>query len=159
LNTNEAIRKAEEKGLDLVEVAPGSSPPVCRIMDYSRYKYEQEKRARAARKKHRIFHIKEVRFKTKIEEHDYQVKLRKITEFLEHFDKVKIRVYFRGREITHPEFGNKLIERLINDVSDIAFPEKPPEQEGRFITMVLAPKTREIKRKKKEVSNAEDENE
>jgi len=136
--TQEGLRIAQERNLDLVEVAPQADPPVCRILDYSKFKYQQEKREREAKKKR--IHFKEIRFKPRIEEHDYQVKLKSLRKFLEKGDRVRIRIWFRGREMVHPEMGDNLIKRLLQDVEDIASVEKPPSREGRNIICVLFPK-------------------
>lgn len=131
---------AKEAGLDLVEVAPFANPPVCRVMDYSKYKYDQEKKEREARKKQHIVHIKEIKFGAKIDENDYQVKLRYIKSFLTKGDKVKATLMFRGREMAHQEFGRRIMDRLISDISDAGEVEKEPLMEGRILTMVLRPK-------------------
>ncbi|MFH0771228.1 MAG: translation initiation factor IF-3 [Candidatus Omnitrophota bacterium] len=136
----EGLRLAQQSGLDLVEVASQAKPPVCRIMDFSKYKYEQEKKAKEAKKKQHATHIKEIRIKPKIGDHDYQVKLNFIKKFLGHGDKVKISLIFRGREMAHPELGTRILERLSGDIADIAQIEKPPLREGRAIIMVVAPK-------------------
>lgn len=136
----EAIKRAEEAGLDLVEVAPTAVPPVCRIIDYSRYKYEQEKREKEARKKQKIVHIKEVRLGPKIGEHDYQFKLKNLEEFLKRGDKVKVTMMFRGREMSHVDLGRKILERLSSDISQIGEIEESPRQEGRFINMLIRAK-------------------
>ena len=136
----QGLKLAREAGLDLVEVAPEAEPPVCRIMDYTKYRYDQARKNREAKKKQRVVHLKEIRIKPNIEEHDYQVKLRHAREFLEKKDKVKVVLRFRGREITHKELGSRLLERLIEDVKDMAETEKPPVSEGRSVTMVLVPK-------------------
>ncbi len=140
LSTQDALKRAEEAGLDLVEVAPTAVPPVCRIMDYSKYKYEQEKREKEARKKQKIVHIKEIRLGPKIGEHDYQFKLKNLTEFLKRGDKVKISMMFRGREMAHVDLGRKLLDRLSSDISQIGEIEESPRQEGRFINMVIRAK-------------------
>jgi len=140
LPTADALKRAEEAGLDLVEVAPTAVPPVCRIMDYSKYKYEQEKREKEARKKQKIVHIKEIRLGPKIGEHDYQFKLRNLEDFLKRGDKVKISMMFRGREMAHVDLGRKILERLSSDISQIGEIEEPPRQEGRFINMVIRAK-------------------
>ncbi|MGB9662889.1 MAG: translation initiation factor IF-3 [Moorellaceae bacterium] len=137
----EALRIAQEQGLDLVEVAPQARPPVCRIMDFGKYKYEQSKREREAKKKQRIVNIKEVKLRPGIEEHDFQVKARNALRFLEDGDKVKVTVMFRGREISHPELGEKLCLRLADQVAEIASVERPPKIEGRNMVMILAPKS------------------
>lgn len=140
---NDAVRKAEEIGLDLVEVAAQALPPVCRIMDYSRYKYEQEKRQREAKKKQHIIHIKELKVKPDIEEHDYQVKLSHLRRFLERGDKTKISVVFRGREVQHMERGRVVLDRLMKDVADVGEVEEPPTTLfGRTIVMTFRPKVK-----------------
>ena len=140
MSPQEALTKARDSQFDLVEVAPMSRPPVCRIMDYSKYKYEQEKKEKEARKRQHIIKIKEVRYKPTIEEHDYQTKLGHIKEFLSKGNKVKISLRFRGREMAHAEIGRALMQRIIKDTTAIAEAEKPPLREGRFLNMVLAPK-------------------
>ena len=140
LVTPDALKKAEEAGLDLVEVAPTAVPPVCRIMDYSKYKYEQEKREKEARKKQKIVHLKEIRLGPKIGEHDYQFKLRNLEDFLKRGDKVKITMMFKGREMAHVDLGRKILERLSSDISQIGEIEESPRQEGRFINMVIRAK-------------------
>lgn len=138
--TLDALRRAQEAGLDLVEVAPTSNPPVCRIMDYSRYKYEQEKREKEARKKQKIVHLKEVRMGPKIGEHDYQFKLRNLEDFLKRGDKVKVTMMFRGREMAHQDLGRQILDRLAKDVSALGEIEEPPRLEGRIISMVIKAK-------------------
>jgi translation initiation factor IF-3 len=140
VSSQEALRMAEEQGLDLVEVAPQSNPPVCRILDYGKYKYEQSKRAKAARKKHHFMHLKEVKLRPKIEEHDFQFKLNHARKFLEAGNKVKFTVYFRGREITHKEFGNRLLDRLAEELKEIAGIERPTRLEGRNMVLTMIPK-------------------
>lgn len=136
----DALKRAEEAGLDLVEVAPTAVPPVCRIIDYSKYKYEQEKREKEARKKQRVVHIKEIRISPKIGEHDYQFKLRNLEDFLKRGDKVKITMMFKGREMAHVSIGRKVLERLSSDISAIGEIEETPRLEGRFINMVIRAK-------------------
>ncbi|MBU0683426.1 MAG: translation initiation factor IF-3 [Candidatus Omnitrophota bacterium] len=136
----DAIRIAQEKGLDLVEVAATSSPPVCRIMDYSKFKYEQKKKQKLAKKKQHVTHIKEVRFKPKIEEHDYQVKIKHIRDFLVHKDKVRISLRFRGRENAHKEFGLELLNRITQELSAIGEPESQPKTMGKTMMVTLVPK-------------------
>lgn len=136
----EGLRLAKEKNLDLVEVAPKANPPVCRIMDFSKYKYEQEKKERLARKKQKIVHIKEIKIKPNIEEHDYQTKLRHLKRFLGRGDKTKITLMFRGREMAHVDIGRNLMDKLMKDLSELAEVEKMPALEGRFIVMVMVPK-------------------
>lgn len=142
MNIQDALNKAGEAGLDLVEVAPTAVPPVCRIIDYSRYKYEQEKREKEARKKQRIVHIKEIRLGPKIGEHDYQFKVRNLEEFLKRGDKVKITMMFRGREMAHQDLGRKVLDRLASDISSIGEIEEAPRMEGRFINMLIRAKDR-----------------
>lgn len=136
----EGLRIAAERGLDLVEVAPTARPPVCRILDYGKYKYEQAKRDREARKKQKIMDIKEVRMTPKIEGHDFQVKVRNAQKFLQDGDKVKATVRFRGREIVHADIGRALLLDLADEVKDYGTIEREPRVEGRHMIMVLTPK-------------------
>ena len=136
----EALKMAESAGLDVVEVAPNVTPPVCRIMDFSRFKYEQEKKEREAKKKQHVTHLKELKVGPLIEEHDYQVKLRGLLRFLQRGDKVKITMRFRGRQMAHVDLGRNIMERLIKDASSLGEPEKLPKREGRIMTMAFAPK-------------------
>ena len=140
MSPQDALLIAREAGMDLVEVAPTSRPPVCRIMDYSKHKYDQDKKQKEARKRQHTVKLKEVRYKARIEEHDYQTKLSHIREFMEKGSKVKISLRFRGRELAHQELGGALLDRIINDISSIGEPEKRPSREGRFLNMVLIPK-------------------
>ncbi|MBI3990937.1 MAG: translation initiation factor IF-3 [Candidatus Omnitrophica bacterium] len=140
LPPSEGLRMAREKQLDLVEVAPTASPPVCRIIDYSKYKYEQERKEKESRKRQKSFHMKEVKFRPKIEEHDYQVKLHQLEKFLKKGDKVKVTMTFRGREMAHPELGRRILDRLIQDSAGFAEVEKNPIPEGNIITMVFGHK-------------------
>ena len=140
LNIVDALAAAEQRGLDLVEVAPEAQPPVCRIMDYGKFKYQQSKRAAEAKKKQAKVEIKEVKMRPKTEEHDFLFKVKNARRFLEEGNKVKVTIMFRGREVTHPEFGKRLIERIATEVADIAQAESMPSMAGRFMTMVLAPK-------------------
>ncbi|MFH1406415.1 MAG: translation initiation factor IF-3 [Candidatus Omnitrophota bacterium] len=140
VSNTEGLKKARDAGLDLVEVAPQAVPPVCRIMDYSKYKYEQEKKEREARKKQHIFHIKEIKFKPNIEEHDYKTKFFAIEKFLKRGDKVKVVMVYRGREMAHTEIGRKVINRLIEDLAPLCEVERVPTQEGRLLIMIVAPK-------------------
>ncbi len=139
----EGLRIAAEQGLDLVEVAPQAKPPVCRIMDYGKYKYEQSKRERDARKKQRVINIKEVKIRPRIENHDFQVKVKNARRFLSDGDKVKVTLMFRGREITHASLGHDLCLKFFNELEDVAVMEKQPKVEGRNMIMILAPKTQE----------------
>jgi translation initiation factor IF-3 len=136
---NEALWLAEQLDLDLVEVAPNARPPVCRLMDYGRYKYEQSVKEREARKKQTRTHIKELRMRVRIGEHDFDITRRKTREFLEDHDKVKVTIRFRGRERERPEFGRELMDRLAEEVADYGTIEQAPKLEGGSMTMVLAP--------------------
>jgi translation initiation factor IF-3 len=135
-----ALKKAEEYDLDLVEVAPQVTPPVCRIMDFAKYKYEQEKREREAKKHQKHSQLKEIRISPRIDNHDYQVKLKHAQEFLEKGHKVKIRMFFRGREVSHQEIGRKLLKRLITDVEKVGKVEKEPQMLGRSLILILGPR-------------------
>ena len=139
---NEALWLAEQLDLDLVEVAPNAKPPVCRLMDYGRYKYEQSVKEREARKKQTRTQIKELRMRVRIGEHDFDITRRKAQEFLEDHDKVKVTIRFRGRERERPEFGRDLMERLASELSDYGEVEQTPKIEGGSMTMVLAPNRR-----------------
>ena len=136
----EALGIALEKGLDLVEVAPSAQPPVCRLMDYGKFKFEQNKREKEARKKQKIISVKEVKMRPNIEEHDFQVKAKNARKFLSGGDKVKLTIMFRGREITHPELGEKLSLKFVRELTDISSVEKPPKVEGRNMVTVLIPR-------------------
>jgi len=140
LATRDALVMAQSKGLDLVEVSPTARPPVCRIMDYGKFKYEQNRRARKAKKKQHQMQLKEIKMRPKIEGHDYDFKLQHARAFLEGRDKVKFTVTFRGREIAHQDIGYKLIQRAIADLTDVATVESPPRSEGRTLNAVLMPK-------------------
>src|SRR5262250_1685718 len=135
-----AIEKAQEAGLDLVEIAPNSVPPVCKILDYGKYKYQAQKKAAEARKKQKVVEIKEIKLRPMIDDHDYQVKMRSMKRFFEDGDKVKITLRFRGREMAHQELGTKLLDRVRDDVGPIAKVEQEPKFEGRQMIMVLAPR-------------------
>lgn len=135
----EALEIAQTRNLDLVLVAPGAKPPVCRIMDYGKYRYEQQKKEKEARKKQRVINIKEVRFSPVIGDHDFNTKLRNARKFIENGDKVKASVRFRGRAITHKELGQEVLERLAEELSDIATVETKAKMEGRQMFMMLAP--------------------
>lgn len=140
VSTREAIRMSEEAGLDLVEVSPEAKPPVCRIMDYGKFKFQMSKRKAAAKKKQKQIQIKEVKLRPATEEGDYQVKQRNIVKFLEQGDKAKITVRFRGREMSHPELGMELLKRMMAELAEISTVEQFPKFEGRQIVMVLGPK-------------------
>ena len=140
LLTQDAINMAQDRDLDLVEVAPNSNPPVCRVMDYSKFKYQQSKRAQEAKKKQKIIHVKEVKFRPNTDQHDYDFKLKNALRFLGAGDKVKILVFFRGREIVHRENGHKLLGRVTETLADMAVIEQQAKQEGKTLCMIFAPK-------------------
>ena len=133
---------AEEAGLDLVEISPNATPPVCKIMDYGKYKYEQQKREAEARKKQKIIEVKEVKFRPNTDTHDYDVKMRNVLKFLEKGDKVKVTLRFRGREMAHQDLGRELLNRVAEDVKDVGKVENMPKMEGRQMIMVIGPVTR-----------------
>lgn len=139
MDIDTALKMADEVGLDLVEIAPDANPPVCKIMDFGKYKYEIAQKAREARQNQTHIVVKEVRMRPKIENHDYETKRAHIEKFLKGGDKVKVTMQFRGREQTRPELGFKLLQRLAEDVAPFAFVEFAPKQEGRNMTMVLGP--------------------
>jgi translation initiation factor IF-3 len=139
VKTSEALAYAQERDLDLVEVAPDARPPVCRVLDYSKYKYEQAQKQKAARKHQQQITVREIKFRPKIAQNDYDTKKGHVTRFLKHKDKVKITIMFRGREVTHPERGEQLLEKLADELSEIAVVEQRPVQDGRNMTMLLAP--------------------
>ncbi|HPW68806.1 MAG: translation initiation factor IF-3 [Desulfomonilia bacterium] len=136
-----AIERARDYGMDLVEVAPTANPPVCRIMEYGKYKYEKSKREHAARKKQTVVVIKEIKFRPKTDEHDYQFKLKHIERFLKAKNKVKVVIRFRGREIIHMDKGMQILKRVCSDLEELAAVESGPKNEGRTMVMMLAPKT------------------
>lgn len=140
VSTREALQIAAEKGLDVIEVAPGADPPVCRIMDFGKYKYARSKRDHDARKKQKTAEMRAIRLRPRIDEHDFSVKLKLLRRLLGDGDKVKLNLLFRSREFTHPEFGQRVLKRLAEGVSDIAQVEKHPSVEGRTMTMIVAPK-------------------
>jgi translation initiation factor IF-3 len=139
MRTDEALRYAQERDLDLVEVAPEARPPVCRVLDYSKYKYEQSQKQKAARKHQQQITIREIKFRPKIAEQDYATKKRHVERFLKHKDKVKITIMFRGREVTHPERGQMILDRLAEELDDLAVIEQRPNLDGRNMTMLLGP--------------------
>ncbi len=136
----QALTTARSKGLDLVEISPTAVPPVCRIMDYGKYQYQEAKRAREAKKHQKVIEVKEIKFRPKVDEHDYQFKKKHIERFLEEGDKVKATVFFRGREMAHPEIGQRILMRLIEDLADLAMPETMPRQEGNQMHTILSQK-------------------
>ena len=148
----EALSKAREQELDLVEVAPNANPPVCRIMDYGRYVYEQEQRRRQSKRKATNVVIKEMKFRPKIDEHDYTTKMKHVVRFLGEGNKVKLTIMFRGREMAHPELGMKILNRVAEDVAEVAVVESAPRQDGRNMTMVLHPTRKEVKKPSKSES-------
>lgn len=143
ISTEQALAMAEGKGLDLVEVASNARPPVCRIMDYGKYKYQQSKRSQKAKQKQHLTHLKEVKLRPKIEEHDYQFKLRNALRFLDGRDKVKVTIMFRGREMAHIDIGRRILDRFVVDIGDAAAVEVPAKMEGRTMSLVLSPKARQ----------------
>ncbi len=136
----QALGIARQKGLDLVEVAPMAQPPVCKIMDFGKYQYQEQKRAREARKHQKVIEVKEIKFRPKVDEHDYQFKKNHIERFLADGDKVKATIFFRGREIAHPEIGRRILERLIQELSDVAVAESFPRMEGNTMHTILSHK-------------------
>jgi len=143
----DAIRIARSKGLDLVEVSATAVPPVCRITDYGRYQYNEQKRQRQARKHQKTIEVKEIKFRPKVDEHDYQFKKKHIERFLADGDKVKATVFFRGREIAHPEIGRRILERLIQEVSELAVAENIPRLEGNTMHTILGPRPQATQRR------------
>ena len=140
MTLQDALAKAAESDLDLVEVAPTAKPPVCRIMDYGKFRYEQQRKDREARKKQKTYDVKEVKLRPKIETHDYLVKLKNAQRFLSDGDKVKAVIMFRGRELSHPELGLELLKRMGEDLKDLCIVEREAKLEGRNMIMILAPK-------------------
>lgn len=140
-NLQEALQLAYAANLDLVNVAPTANPPVCRIMDYGKYRYEMQKREKEARKNQKVTDMKEIRLSPTIEEHDLQTKLRNVAKFLKDGDKVKLTIRFRGRQITHTDLGRRVLERAYEQVADLSVVERHPKMEGRSMIMILAPKS------------------
>lgn len=156
----DALRLAGEAGLDLVEVAPNARPPVCKLMDYGKYKYEAAQKARNARRNQANSQLKEIRFRLKIDDHDYETKKGHVVRFLNGGDKVKVMIMFRGREQSRPEMGVKLLERLAGDVAELATVESMPRQDGRNMTMVIGPMAKKVQarseqRRRREARQAE----
>ena len=139
MKTQEALRYAQSKDLDLVEVAPDAKPPVCRVLDYSKYKYEQAQKQKAARKHQTQINVREIKFRPKIAQHDYDTKKGHVIRFLQGRDKVKVTIMFRGREMAHPERGEQLLNRLAEELGELAVVEQRPQQDGRNMVMMLAP--------------------
>ncbi|RME23451.1 MAG: translation initiation factor IF-3 [Deltaproteobacteria bacterium] len=148
MSTSEALRIAEEQGLDLVEVAPDSRPPVCRIMDYGKYKYTQKKKMQSAKRKAASQQLKEVKLRPKTEEHDYQVKIKHVHRFLQEGNKVKVTIRFRGREMAHRDIGMAMLNRIIEDAGELATVATAPVMEGRLLHMILSPSQKALKMKK-----------
>ena len=144
--TEEALSMAEEQNMDLVEVSPNSNPPVCRIMDYGKHKYKASKKAHEAKKKQKIIHVKEVKFRPNTDQHDFDFKLRNVLRFLENGDKAKVVIFFKGREIVHRECGMKVMERVAEATEETAVIEQQAKQEGRTLVMILAPKNTKTKK-------------
>ena len=140
IGLDEALAMAEEKGFDLVEVSPGAKPPVVKMMDYGKYKYQEQKKAAEARKKQKIVEIKEIKFRPMIDDHDYDVKMRSMRRFFEEGDKVKVTLRFRGREMAHQDLGLRLLERVKMETATVAKVESEPMLEGRQMIMILAPR-------------------
>jgi translation initiation factor IF-3 len=136
----QALTLARQKGLDLVEISPNAVPPVCRIMDYGKYQYQEQKRAREAKRHQKVIEVKEIKFRPKVDEHDYQFKKNHIERFIEDGDKVKATIFFRGREMAHPEIGHRILMRLITDLSEVAVAETMPRQEGNQMHTILTGK-------------------
>lgn len=144
MSSRQALAMAEEAGLDLVEIAPLAKPPVCRLMDFGKFKYQEAKRAAEAKAKQKQIQVKEVKFRPGTDEGDYQIKLRNLTRFLQDGDKAKVTLRFRGREMAHQEFGIRLLERVKTDLEALAVVEQFPKLEGRQLTMVLAPQKKKV---------------
>ena len=141
VDTDSALAMAEEEGLDLVEVSPNVSPPVCKILDYGKLKYQEQKKASEARKRQKTIDVKEIKMRPNIDKHDYDVKMRSVTKFIGEGDKVKVTMRFRGREMAHQELGMQVLTRVREEVDEIAKVEASPKLEGRQMMMVLAPRT------------------
>jgi translation initiation factor IF-3 len=139
MRVEEALELAQREGLDLVEVAPTAEPPVCRIMDYGKFRYEQQKKQQEARKKQTTIQLKEIKFRPKTDEHDFQTKIKHIRRFIESGDRCKVTIFFRGREIVHKGKGSEILERVVEELKDIAKVEQMPQFEGRTMNMVMAP--------------------
>ncbi|HYM31303.1 MAG TPA: translation initiation factor IF-3 [Candidatus Cybelea sp.] len=138
--TREAITMAADVGLDLVEISPNANPPVCKLLDFGKYKYEAQKKANEARKKQKVIEVKEIKLRPGIDDHDYDVKMRSMRGFLDEGDKVKVTMRFRGRELAHQELGMKVLDRVRDDLAQLAKVEQWPKMEGRQMTMVISPK-------------------
>ena len=141
MTPQQGMTLAREKGLDLVEVSPTAQPPVCRITDYGRYQYQEQKRTRQAKKRQKTIEIKEIKFRPKVDEHDYQFKKKHVERFLAHGDRVKATIFFRGREMAHPEFGRHILDRLVEELAEVATQETVPRMEGNQMHTILSSKT------------------
>jgi translation initiation factor IF-3 len=137
---NQALTMASDAGLDLVEIAPNADPPVCKILDFGKYKYEEQKKKNEARKKQKIIEVKEIKLRPSIDDHDYDVKMRSMVKFIEEGDKVKVTIRFRGRELEHQELGMDVLVRVRDDLDEVAKVEQMPRMEGRQMIMVMSPK-------------------
>ncbi len=140
ISLEDALEIADEAGLDLVEVSPQVSPPVCKVLDYGKYKYEQQKKANEARKKQKTIDVKEIKMRPSIDEHDYQVKMKNVRKFLNHGDKVKMTIRFRGREMAHQDLGLRVLTRVREELEEIIKIEQMPKTEGRLMVMMITPK-------------------
>jgi translation initiation factor IF-3 len=156
MKTPDAVKFAQERDLDLVEVAPEAKPPVCRVLDYSKYKYEQAQKVKQARKHQQQITIREIKFRPKIAQHDYDTKKHHVERFLRHKDKVKITIMFRGREVTHPERGVMILDRLAEELAALGVVEQRPTQDGRNMTMMLGPSKAVLAGKADEIAGAAD---
>ena len=139
VNIRTALQMAEEAGVDLVEIAPTAKPPVCRIMDYGKFKYQEQKKKQEAKKRQAVFEIKEIKLRPKTDEHDYQTKVKHIRRFIEEGDRCKVTIFFRGREIVHKDRGQTMLDKVVEDTKDLAKVEQEPRAEGRTLHMMLAP--------------------
>ena len=151
---SDALKIARERSLDLVEVSPQARPPVCRVMDFPKFRYDEERRERDSKKKHHISKLKEVKFRPRIEEHDYQVKLNNLKRFLRRGDKTKVTLVYRGREMAHKELGTWVLDRLVEDLKSMGKMERTPLMEGRFMTMIMSPDREGLRRLAKEKASA-----
>lgn len=152
MSANEALMLAREGGFDLVEVSPQASPPVCRILNFNKFKYDEQRRERTAKRKHHITKLKEAKFKPHIEQHDYEVKRNMIRRFILRGDQVKVTMMFRGRELAHTEIGRRVFEKLIDELQDVTKVERSPHLDGRFMTMVFGPDRDKIKKVEQRVA-------
>ena len=155
VDVQDALRQARDLDLDLVEVAPQASPPVCRIMDYGKYKYERDIRQKEARKKQSRIDVKEIKFRPKIDPHDYATKKGHVERFLKAGQRVKVTIMFRGREMAHTELGRKILDRLVEDLADVAVVDAPPKQDGRNMIMVIAPTKKQPEKEAKPAATPE----